>query len=204
MVVGTGWGSSASGSYIMTRHWRNGRGLYARLGEEGNITGDVCISWHGQYRHWWLQSCSFAGNNGGIAWLEEDARCPDLGTTWRRGGSDAVMNHTFVTTRKCMEFGIKYNGTIVPGGLGDTQHTDTALECQGLCWRMRGCQAFTWLKGNNNPCYLYHRVERAARRVNSQAVSGLASCEEKGWTAGPLLTGGLQLCNFSESWLPWQ
>ena len=103
-----------------------------------------------------------------------------------------------------MEFGREYNGTIVPGGLGDSQHTDTALECQGLCWRMRGCQAFTWLKGNNNPCYLYHRVERAASRVNSLAVSGLASCEEKGSTAGPVLAGGFQSCHFSEGWLPWQ
>ena len=180
VVVGTGWGSGATGSYAMTRHWRNGRGLYARLGEGGNIAGDICISWHGQYRHWWLQSCSFAGNNGGIAWLEEDARCPDQGATWRRGGSDAVMNHTFVTTRKCMEFGREYNGTIVPGGLGDSQHSDTPLECQALCWRTEGCQAFTWLRGNNNPCYLYHSVTLAASKVNSRAVSGLASCEEKG------------------------
>ena len=205
VVVGTGWGSSATGTYSMTKLWRNGRGLYARLDLEGNITGDICISWHGQYRHWWLQSCSFAGNNGGIAWLEEDARCPHLGATWRRGGSDAVMNHTWVTTRRCMEFGREYNGTIVPGGLGDSQHTDTALECQGLCWRMRGCQAFTWLKGNNNPCYLYHSVSVGATRVNSQAVSGLASCEEKGLTVEPRLTGGCSAWYyFSEGWLSWQ
>ena len=90
---------------------------------------------------------------------------------------------------KCMEFGREYNGTIVPGGLGDSQHTDTALECQGLCWRMKGCQAFTWLRGNNNPCYLYHSVAVGATRVNSRAVSGLASCEEKGLTLEPRLTG---------------
>lgn len=179
VVVGTGYGSSASGSYGMTRYWTNGRGLYAKLKEDGNFSRDHCISWHGQYRHWWLQSCNFVGNNGGIGWLEEDARCPDQGITWRRGGTDAVMNHTFVTTRKCMEFGRQYNGTIVPGGLGDSQHTDTALECQGLCWRTRGCQAFTWLRGNNNPCYLYHTVAVAASQVNSRAVSGLASCQEK-------------------------
>ena len=94
-----------------------------------------------------------------------------------------MMNHTFVTTRKCMEFGRQYNGTIVPGGLGDTQHTDTALECQGLCWRTRGCQAFTWLRGSN-PCYLYHTVAVAASQVNPRAVSGLASCQEKGLTLG--------------------
>ena len=105
-----------------------------------------------------------------------------------------------------MEFGLEYNGTIVPGGLGDSQHTDTALECQGLCWRMKGCQAFTWLKGNNNPCYLYHTVELAASRVNSQAVSGLASCEKKGSTVGLALVSldVVQLCVFSEGWLPWQ
>jgi len=177
VLLGTGWGSSASGQYIMSSHWRNGRGLYARLGGDGQIVGDYCISWHGQFRHWWLQSCGFAGNNGGIGWLEEDARCPEGGRTWRRGGSDAVMNHTFVTKSHCMEYGREYNGTIVPGGLGNSQHTDTAMECQGLCWRMPGCQAFTWVRGNNNPCYLYHQVKD--NKVNSRAVSGLATCEEK-------------------------
>ena len=179
VVVGTRWGSQASGTYtMMNKLWANGRGLYARVGGDGSVSGDYCISWHGQYRHWWLQSCNFAGNNGGIGWLEEDARCPDQGRTWRRGGSDAVMNHTFVTSGKCMEFGLEYNGTIVPGGLGDSQHTDTAMECQGLCWRMAGCQAFTWVAGNNNPCYLYHTV--SGKRINSRAVSGLATCEPKG------------------------
>ena len=92
----------------------------------------------------------------------------------------------------------------MPGGLGDSQHTDTALECQGLCWRMRGCQAFTWLKGNNNPCYLYHTVELAASKVNSRAVSGLASCEQKGLTDNVITWSWSELSIFSEGWLPWQ
>ena len=86
----------------------------------------------------------------------------------RRGGSDTVMNHTFVTTRKCMEFGREYNGTIVPGVLGDSQQTDTALEDA----RLRG--------HNNNPYYLHHTAKVAASNVNSQVVSGLASFEQKG------------------------
>ena len=186
VIVRSGWGSSASGKYMMSQHWANGRGLYARLGGDGKITGDFCISWHGQYRHWWIQSCGFAGNNGGIGWLEEDARCPEEGRIWRRGGSDAVMNHTIVTSSQCMEYGQQYNGTIVPGGLGDSQHTDSALLCQGLCWRMSGCQAFSWLHGNNNPCYLYQSVN--GKKPNSRAVSGLASCEEKGKSGHLLIT----------------
>ena len=67
-----------------------------------------------------------------------------------------------------MEFGREYNGTIVPGVLGDSQLTDTALEDA----RLRG--------HNNNPCYLYHTAKVAASNVNSQVVSGLASFEQKG------------------------
>ena len=67
-----------------------------------------------------------------------------------------------------MEFGREYNGTIVPGVLGDSQLTDTALEDA----RLRG--------HNNNPCYLHYTAKVAASNVNSQVVSGLASFEQKG------------------------
>ena len=38
------------------------------------MLADVCIAWHGQYRHWWITHCTTVGRNQGFAWLEEDAR----------------------------------------------------------------------------------------------------------------------------------
>ena len=53
---------------------------------------NTCISWHAQYRHWWMHSCDYIGKNAGNAWLEESHRCPTgPGQTWRRPGSNEHM-----------------------------------------------------------------------------------------------------------------
>ena len=183
-----------SGLYVLSTLWANGRGVYVRvqLTEDGDtrVKGDFCMSWHGQYRHWWIQSCSFIGNNGGIAWLEEDARCPYQGTTWRRGGHDELMDMTFATNTNCIQYGKEFNGTIVPGGMGDIQMMDTPVECQTECWRMRGCEGFTWYK-ENKKCKMFSKIEQLKYNseldtyesniiYNNKTVSGMSSCRQKG------------------------
>ena len=136
VVVGTGWGSGATGSYAMTRHWRNG---WARRGTSRGTSASP--------------DTASTGTGG--------SRAAEEGRLGHR--DEPHLRH-----HKCMEFGREYNGTIVPGVLGDSQLTDTALEDA----RLRG--------HNNNPCYLYHTAKVAASNVNSQVVSGLASFEQKG------------------------
>ena len=60
------------------------------------ISDEACVSWHGRFEHWWMTSCDDIGQNNGWAWLEENVRCPYLGTTWRRGGSDRVLSSKLV------------------------------------------------------------------------------------------------------------
>jgi len=123
-----------------------------------------------------VQQCSFIGNNGGVAWLEEDARCPYDGTNWRLGGTDELMSKTFVTNNNCIEYGKEYNGTLVDNVLSDVQKTDTPFECQGLCWNMSGCVAFTW-SGVTTLCTMFSKVETF--KFNNNSVSGLSTCRAK-------------------------
>ena len=171
-------GLKLSGLYVLTSTWRAGRGVYVRVDfEERKIKADMCLSWHGLYRHWWVQPCSFIGNNGGVAWLEEDARCPYDGHSWRRGGTDELMTKTFVTNNNCIQYGKEYNGTLVDNNLSNIQRTDTPFECQGLCWNMSGCVAFSWT-GANTPCMMYSKLD--SFKYNNDSVSGMATCKTKG------------------------
>ena len=176
VVVENGLG--ISGLFVLSTLWANGRGVYVRVDFTDNkVKGDMCLSWHGRYRHWWIQGCDFIGNNGGVAWLEEDARCPYDGLTWRRGGTNDLMNKTLATNGDCLEYGKEYNGTIVPGGLGDIQMTETPMECQEICWLAQGCSGFTW-KSRSIPCLLFNKVTSST--FNNQSVSGHATCKRKG------------------------
>ena len=118
-VAVAGIGPNQDGTYRMTDNWANGRGVFklehnpnysviekmgssgrsllAQLLGESMEADEWCVSWHGEYRHWWITSCHAVGTNYGWAWLEEDVRCPYKGTKWRRGGSDKVINTTLVT-----------------------------------------------------------------------------------------------------------
>ena len=170
-------GLSVSGLYVLSSLWANGRGVYVREDyKDGKVKGDMCMSWHGRYRHWWIQSCGFIGSNGGIAWLEEDARCPYQGVTWRRGGTDAKLNQTFATNGKCIEYGKEYNGTIAPGVMSDIQQTETPSLCQSFCWNKPGCVGFSWAA--KVPCKLFSKI--TGFTYNHDYVSGLATCKEKG------------------------
>ena len=56
--------------------------------------GNNCI-WRSTTRnHWWINSCSFFGINGGIAYLASDYQCPTDGKKgeWRHGGTEAVLS----------------------------------------------------------------------------------------------------------------
>ena len=169
-----------SGLYVLSSLWANGRGVYVRVDFKTNrVRGDMCLSWHGRYRHWWIQSCSFIGVNGGVAWLEEDGKCPYHGLTWRRGGTNQLLAQTFATTSRCVEFGREYNGTVAGGrgSLADTQLTDTPTECQQLCWRRPGCAGFTWQKPPGH-CVLFSDI--SGFKYNNDSVSGHATCRVKG------------------------
>ena len=171
-------GLSISGLYVLSPLWANGRGVYVREDyKDGKVKGDMCMSWHGRFRHWWIQQCGFIGSNGGVAWLEEDARCPYDGVTWRRGGNDELLDMTFATNSECIEYGKEFNGTIVPGGLGDIQMFDTPTGCQGECWRTEGCVGFTWYKSTKK-CLLFTKIKEYKYNIN--AVTGLPSCQQKG------------------------
>lgn len=171
-------GLSISGLYVLSSLWANGRGVYVRVDFTDNkVKADMCLSWHGRYRHWWIQGCDFIGNNGGVAWLEEDGRCPYDGVTWRRGGTNDLLDKTRATNSECLEYGKEYNGTIVPGGMGDIQLIETPLECQEICWTTQGCAGFRW-KGKSSPCLLLNKV--TSFTFNNQSVSGHATCKRKG------------------------
>ena len=176
VVVENGLG--ISGLFVLSTLWANGRGVYVRVDFTDNkVKGDMCISWHGRYRHWWIQGCDFIGNNGGVAWLEEDARCPYDGLTWRRGGTNDLLEKTLATNGNCLEYGKEYNGTIVPGGMGDIQMTETPMECQEICWLAEGCSGFAW-KSKSTPCLLFNKV--TSFTFHNHSVSGHATCKRKG------------------------
>ncbi len=66
--------------------------------------GDLCIWWHQPYRHWWIGDCENIGTNSGFAYLQEDSSCPNTpnpsNPTWRRGGSDEILNEFELTAEK--------------------------------------------------------------------------------------------------------
>ena len=100
------------------------------------------------------------------------------------------MDMTFATNTNCIQYGKEFNGTIVPGGMGDIQMMDTPVECQTECWRMRGCEGFTWYK-ENKKCKMFSKIEQLKYNseldkyvsniiYNNKTVSGMSSCRQKG------------------------
>jgi len=171
-------GLTLSGKYVLSTLWKGGRGVYVRIDYRNNKVTDMCMSWHSLYRHWWIQHCSFIGNNGGVAWLEEDVTCPYDGYRWRRGGTDEPLAKTFVMDSKstCIEYGKDYNGTIVDNNLSNIQKTETPLECLLLCKEMTGCAGWSW-SGRSWPCRLMSEIQGFT--YNNNSVSGKATCSPK-------------------------
>ena len=63
----------------------------------------MCISWHTDYSHWWVQNCRNVGVNSGNAWLEQPHRCPtDLPQKWNTAGTD-----------RHIEDAVAFEGTLV-------------------------------------------------------------------------------------------
>lgn len=176
----------SDGLYVMTDHWANGRGVYKRQEGQTVQLNEMCLSWHGLYRHWWLGPCTHRGLNAGMSWLEEDARCPDQGKVWRAGGTDKLMPRTKVVTYGKTGWGCLEYETVYQGGLLDdrilheghlfTPRTETAVECQDLCLQVEGCVAFTWFRTAN--CTLWQSLEGKTQGV-ANTVSGSFSCGEK-------------------------
>jgi hypothetical protein len=57
---------------------------------------DKCVWWHLQYHHWWVGPCEKVGLNDGYAYGEEDVDCPTDVKTWRRGGSNEILQVAIV------------------------------------------------------------------------------------------------------------
>ena len=160
--------------------------MYSRAGSPGPGP-QLCLSWHGLYRHWWLGPCTHRGQNSGYAWLEEDARCPYQGRVWREAGTDALQAGMLVARQSCMHYGVAHGGVVLDdrihhgGGGLFTPRTSTPGECQELCQGTLGCVGFTWYQNVN--CTLHSSSPAPgtppALSSGAEIVSGPADCENK-------------------------
>ena len=98
------------GRYRRTRHLEANRPIFEVF--HGARQNDKCMWWRHFSRHWWIGLCDDIGDNAGFAYIDEDLSCPsecipevefgdfvcpERSITWRRGGSNEVINGVTVT-----------------------------------------------------------------------------------------------------------